>query len=55
MSQINLLDQFAMKICEINQENAASHSRRETSSATKFLIDRGVNIIVDFTSTNNKR
>ena len=51
----NAFDQFAIKVCEINQENAIGHLPGEISRATKFLIDRDANVSVELSSTNYRR
>ena len=51
----NAFDRFAIKVCEINKDNAIGHLPREISRPTKFLIDRGVNVSLELTSGNYRR
>ena len=47
----NAFDQFAIKACETNQENAIGHLPREILDGTKFLIDRATNVGVELSNT----
>ena len=51
----NAFDRFAIKVCEINQENAIGHLPREISRATKFLVDRGANVNAEISSQNHRK
>lgn len=51
----NPFDQFAIKVCEEEQQVPIGHLPREISRATKFFIDRGANITVTLTSEHYRR
>ena len=51
----NLFDQFAIKVCEIGQENPVGHLPREISRVTKFFMDRGAIVSAQLTSEHYRR
>ena len=48
----NPFDCFAIKVCEVKNENAVGQLPREISGDTKFFMDRGAIINAQLTSEN---
>ena len=46
----NQFDRFAIKVCEVGNENAVGHLPREISRVTKFFMDRGAIVSAHLTS-----
>ena len=48
-------DPFAIKLCEVGNENAVGHLPREISRVTKFFMDRGAIVSAQLTSEHYRR
>ena len=48
-------DSFAIKVCEIGNENALGHLPQEISHVPKFFIDRGAIVSAQLTSEHYRR
>ena len=46
---------FAIKTCEMNENKIVGHLPKQTSHATKCLLDRGANITAHLSSTHYHR
>ena len=51
----NPFDCFAIKVCEVGNENAVGHLPREISCVTKFFVDSGAIVSAQLTSENYRR
>ena len=51
----NPFDRFAIKVCEVGNENAVGHLPREISRVTKFFMDKGAIVTAPLTSEHYRR
>ena len=51
----NPFDRFAIKVCEVGNENAVGHLLREISHVTKFFMDRAAIVSAQLTSEHYRR
>jgi len=51
----NPFDRFAIKVCDVGNENPVGHLPREISRITKFFMDRGAIVSAQLTSEHYRR
>ena len=51
----NPYDCFAIKVCEVGNENAVGYLPREISRITKFFVDRGAIVSAQLNSEHYRR